>query len=148
MIPNVRFSDVRVVFKPEVLGQVLANDPTVARHLVGLAEEIITEAENVLDRLGSVTVPPWSYDADPEAITEQMSVKDGSREFPLRASFVKAAQKTRVALAISNHPFSMGYEFGLHNLPATAFFRHAIGVVAARHPSVKRRYAGTRTTRP
>ena len=148
MIPNVRFTDVRVVVKPEVLGEVLSKDPTVARHLVSLAEEIITEAEMVLTRWGNVTVPPWSYDADPESIIEQMSVKDASLQFPLRASFVKAAAKTRVALAISNHPFSMGYEFGFHNLPATAFFRHAVGVVAARHPSVKRRYAGTRVTTP
>jgi hypothetical protein len=128
----------------------LTSDPGVAAMLTGLAQEIVDQARMNLINSGQVGSlqprkkhtrrgqrNPLLLIPDPVVVANEIKVKDQSRKYTVTQ--VKDVDETRVALAISDSPFSLLYEFGGAGVPATAFFRHAIAQVASRHNNARLR---------
>ena len=147
---GIRITGTKLVFKPDVLTDALTSDPQIAQMLVGLASEIVEQAKLNLINSGQVGSlqprkkrtrrgqrNPLLLIPDPAVVANEIKVKDQSKKYPVNV--VKNVDETRVALAISDSPFSMLYEFGGAGVPATAFFRHAIAQVASRHNNTKLR---------
>lgn len=147
---GIRITSTKLVFKPDVLADALIGDPRVASMLVGLSQEIVDQAKMNLINSGQVGSlqprkkrtrrgqrNPLLLIPDPAVVANEIKVKDQSRQYPTPS--MTDVDKTRVALAISDSPFSMLYEFGGQGVPATAFFRHAIAQVASRHNNARLR---------
>jgi hypothetical protein len=135
--------------KPEALGRALAADPGVRERLTGLAEQVSTAAQTNLYSLG--ILPPGKVDyprhlgkfwsAQPYRVAQLVSVKDATKVFPLDAPNVSQAEVTRVALVVSDHPYSFPHEFGGYGIKSSGFMRKAVRDVAASNNGVKlRRY--------
>jgi len=147
---GIRITSTKLVFKPDVLSDALVSDPRVASMLVGLAQEIVDQARQNLINSGQVgSLQPRRKKArrgqrnplllrpDPSLVADEIRVKDQSKKYPTPS--MADVDDTRVALAVSDSPFSLLYEFGGQGVPATAFFRHAIAQVASRHGNTKLR---------
>jgi hypothetical protein len=135
---------------PRALGQMLASDAGVKGTLLDLAHEIADEARKTLNSLGSIPpgkpiqarYPPGSptgryFSPQPTAVAKQISVKDQTKPFPVRAPIAGNTRITRVAIVVCDHPFSFPYQYGTMGITATQFLLAAIKTVRGRHSGTK-----------
>ena len=130
---------------PRAIGEMLVRDPGVKSTLLGLADEIANEAKKTLNGMGSTPAGKPVYvkhlgkfwSAQPTAVAKQISVKDQTKPFPVRAPIAGNTRITRVAIVVCDHPYSFPYQFGTMGIRATQFLLQAIKTVRARHTGTK-----------
>lgn len=132
-------------------GEQLADLPQTKAMLLGLANEVAAEAKKNISRQGTGGAAPKlnrpypkvggvHFSARPERVADEISVKDQSIEAKFKGSGGKhKIGVTRVALVISNHPYSIMWERGTFGLAKTKFMTAARRAISGKHSGVKNR---------
>jgi hypothetical protein len=139
-----RIKVVTVRTNAQRLGYHMAQLPKFRAYLWSVANVVAYQARaNVMAAGrpgGQVQYPVWRnrrWSAQPSAVARQITVKDATKVFRLGAPSVAKAGYTRVALVVSDHPYSMPYEVGGLGISSTAFMRAAVRKVAAANTALK-----------